>query len=137
MIADRVGETPCIFLAGLHRAERTIAERLMRDTRSNLPSQLAEATRYIDMTKWPAPVIRLFLGQTTPEAVLAAADDPNAKTKQGKVCEANFYTAELALQRRAKDEATRLFRLAVTDCRKGFTERAAANAELKALGANP
>src|SRR5258705_6953 len=30
VIADRVGETPCVFLAGLHRAERTIAERLMR-----------------------------------------------------------------------------------------------------------
>jgi exodeoxyribonuclease V alpha subunit len=29
VIADRVGETPCVFLAGLHRAERTIAERLM------------------------------------------------------------------------------------------------------------
>src|SRR5579872_5325833 len=26
VIADRVGETPCVFLAGLHRAERTIAE---------------------------------------------------------------------------------------------------------------
>ena len=107
------------------------------ETRSNLPSQLAEAAKQIDMTKWPAPVIRLFLGQTTPEAVLAAADDPNAKTKQGKVCEANFYTAELALQRRAKDEATRLLRRAATECGKGFTERAAANAELKALGANP
>ena len=30
VIADRVGETPCVFLAGLHRAERTIAERLTR-----------------------------------------------------------------------------------------------------------
>ena len=28
VIADRVGETSCVFLAGLHRAERTIAERL-------------------------------------------------------------------------------------------------------------
>jgi lipoprotein NlpI len=89
------------------------------------------------MTKWPAPVIRLFLGQTTPEAVLVAADDPNAKTKQGKVCEANFYTAEPGFAAPHKDEATRLFRLAATDCGKGFTERAAANAELKALGANP
>ena len=26
VVADRVGETPCIFLAGLYRAERTIAE---------------------------------------------------------------------------------------------------------------
>src|SRR5262249_17083481 len=30
VIADPVGETPCVFLTGLHRAERTIAERLMR-----------------------------------------------------------------------------------------------------------
>jgi hypothetical protein len=35
------------------------------------------------------------------------------------------------------NEATRLFRLAATDCRKGFTERAAAHAELKALDATP
>jgi exodeoxyribonuclease V alpha subunit len=31
VIADRVGETACVFLAGLHRAERTIAERLGRE----------------------------------------------------------------------------------------------------------
>ena len=37
MVADRVGETPCVFLAGLHRAERTIAERLMRLTNGKLP----------------------------------------------------------------------------------------------------
>src|SRR4029077_8044565 len=36
-IADRVGETPCIFLAGLHRAERTIAGRLMRLANGTLP----------------------------------------------------------------------------------------------------
>jgi exodeoxyribonuclease V alpha subunit len=30
VIADSVGETPCVFLAGLHRAERGIAERLLR-----------------------------------------------------------------------------------------------------------
>ena len=30
VIADSVGETTCVFLAGLHRAERAIAERLMR-----------------------------------------------------------------------------------------------------------
>ena len=29
VIADQVGETPCVFLAGLYRAERTIADRLM------------------------------------------------------------------------------------------------------------
>ena len=30
VVADRVGETPCVFLAGLHRAEQGIAERLRR-----------------------------------------------------------------------------------------------------------
>jgi hypothetical protein len=29
VIADRVGETDCIFLAGLHGAERAVAERLL------------------------------------------------------------------------------------------------------------
>ena len=37
MVADRVGETPCVFLAGLHRAERTVAERLMRLANGKLP----------------------------------------------------------------------------------------------------
>ena len=37
VISDSVGETPCVFLAGLHRAERTIAERLMRLANGTLP----------------------------------------------------------------------------------------------------
>src|ERR1700704_3850660 len=37
VVADRVGETACVFLAGLHRAERTIAERLMRLANGTLP----------------------------------------------------------------------------------------------------
>jgi len=101
--------------------------------RANLPSRLAEMVKQIDMSKWPAPIIRLYLGQMTPEAVLAAADDPDANTKKGNVCEANFYVGELTLSH-AKDEAIRMFRLAAADCPKSFRELAAANAELKALG---
>src|SRR5437016_973429 len=37
VVADRVGETPCVFLAGLHRAERTIAERMTRLANGTLP----------------------------------------------------------------------------------------------------
>ena len=37
VVADRVGETPCVFLAGLYRAERTIAERLVRLANGTLP----------------------------------------------------------------------------------------------------
>ena len=37
VIADTVGETPCVFLAGLYRAERVIAERLLRLVNGKLP----------------------------------------------------------------------------------------------------
>jgi exodeoxyribonuclease V alpha subunit len=37
VVADEVGETPCVFLAGLHRAERTIAEGLIRLANGTLP----------------------------------------------------------------------------------------------------
>ncbi len=37
VVAHRVGDTACIFLAGLYRAERTIAERLMRLANGTLP----------------------------------------------------------------------------------------------------
>jgi tetratricopeptide (TPR) repeat protein len=105
--------------------------------RSNLPSRLAETTKQIDMTKWPAPVIRLYMGQLTPEAVLAAADDTDPTVKRGHVCEANFYSGELVFQQGNKDEATRLFRLAVADCPKDSIAYESANAELKALGTSP
>jgi lipoprotein NlpI len=89
------------------------------------------------MTVWPAPVIRLFMDQMTPAAVLAAADDPDATKKKGQVCEAIFYSGELSLTKGLKDEATRLFRLAASDCPHSFNEWDAANAELKALGVVP
>jgi lipoprotein NlpI len=102
--------------------------------RSNLPSRLAQAMTQIDMTKWPAPVIRLFLGQLTPGAVLAAAEDPDADTKRRRLCEANFFIGELALQQGTKEEAARLFRIAATDCPKDRTAGDAARGELKVLG---
>ena len=37
MIADRIGETDCIFLAGLHGAERAVAERLLTLASGTLP----------------------------------------------------------------------------------------------------
>jgi lipoprotein NlpI len=102
--------------------------------RNNVPSRLSQAISTIDMTAWPAPVIRLFLGQMTPAAVPAAADDPEATKTKGQVCGANFYIGELALRTGAKNEATRLLRLAANDCPKSFDEWGAANAELKVVG---
>ena len=81
--------------------------------------------------------MRLFLGELNSAQTMAAADDKDPTTKRAQVCEVNFYSGELALARGAKDEATRLFRLAVSDCPRIFVERDGANAELKALGVAP
>jgi lipoprotein NlpI len=101
------------------------------DKRGHLPSQLPAvvAKAQIDMTEWPGALIRLYLGQLTPEKAREAADDGAER-----ICEANFYTAELKLDQGARDDALKLFRLAAAGCPKGFLEWAAANAELKALG---
>src|SRR5262249_52085385 len=47
VIADSVGETSCVFLAGLHRAERGIAERLMRLVNGALPWPSIDAGKAI------------------------------------------------------------------------------------------
>ena len=45
VIADQVGETSCALSAGLHRAERTIAERLTRLANGTLPWPWIDPTR--------------------------------------------------------------------------------------------
>jgi lipoprotein NlpI len=105
--------------------------------RSRLPSQMAKATAKVDRGAWPAPIIKLFLGELTTEATLAAADHADPTTRRGQACEVNFYTAEIALLGGAKPEATRLFELAVRDCPKTWIEFEAANVELKSLAAAP
>jgi lipoprotein NlpI len=107
------------------------------DARGNLPSTLPQVIAQVDMAAWPAPVIQLFLGQLTPAAVLAVAANPDAKKEKGQVCEANFYSGELALRQGPKETAVRLFRLAADNCPKNFDEWFAANQELKALGVGP
>jgi tetratricopeptide (TPR) repeat protein len=101
--------------------------------RSNLQSRLAAATTQVDMTKWPAPIIRLYLGQLTAEAVLAAADDPDPIVKRGKACTAIFFIGELAMLEDRKQDAARLFGSALTVCPPGFVEIGATKAELAAL----
>jgi len=107
---------------------RELAER-----RSNAASHLAEAAKQLDMTAWPAPVIRHFLGELNLEQTYAAASDPDPRTKAAQTCEANFYSGELALLKKNKKEAQRLLKLAADNCPPSFVESTAAVAELIAL----
>ena len=47
MVAERVGESDCTFLAGLYRAEKTIAERLVRIARGGLPWPSIDAAKAV------------------------------------------------------------------------------------------
>ena len=107
---------------------RDLAER-----RNNAPSHLAEAAKQLDMTVWPAPVIRHFLGELNAEQTFGAAFDTDPKTKLAQTCEANFYSGEFALLKKSKKEAQRLLKLAADDCPQSFIESTAAIAELIAL----
>jgi lipoprotein NlpI len=107
---------------------RELAER-----RNNAPGHLAEAVKQLDMTVWPAPVIRHFLGQMNAEQTFGAAFDTDPKTKLSQTCEANFYSGEFALLKKDKKEAQRQLKLAANDCPQSFVESTAAIAELISL----
>ncbi len=101
--------------------------------RSNAASQLSLQVSKMDMTAWPAPVVRMFMGEITPADAHAAADISNAKKKKDQACDANFFGAEFFLRRSAQDEAIRRFRLAAKDCPFASLERSAAKARLKEM----
>jgi lipoprotein NlpI len=105
----------------------------LAEQRNNAPSHLGEAAKQLDMTTWPAPVIRLFLGQLNAEQTFGAAFDTDPKVKTAQTCEANFYSGELALLKKNKKEAQRLLKLAADTCPSSFVESTAAVAELIAL----
>jgi exodeoxyribonuclease V alpha subunit len=65
VIADSVGETSCVFLAGLHRAERSIAERLIRVANGTLPWPWINPDKAL-------PWVQERIGLTLAESQLAA-----------------------------------------------------------------
>jgi hypothetical protein len=72
--------------------------------------------------QWPSPVIKLFLEQGTPEAMVAAAD-PDER------CEAQYYLWHLLRDEHAN--SIEALRNAIKSCPKDFIEYADALAELK------
>ena len=69
VIADSLGETPCIFLASLYRAEQAIAERLLTLSRSKLPWDLIDADKALP---WIEGRISLELAPSQKAAVRLA-----------------------------------------------------------------
>ncbi len=98
--------------------------------RNNAASRLREQSAQLDMTVWPAPVMREFLGEAKAEQTLAAAHDNDPKINRGRSCEANFYSGEFALLGKNKQQALQMLKRAASDCPRGYVEAAAAMAEV-------
>ena len=69
VIADRVGETPCVFLAGLRRAERRIADRLTRLASGTLPWPWIDPAKALP---WAEKHIGLALAESQVAAIRLA-----------------------------------------------------------------
>ena len=105
------------------------------DRRDHQPSHLAVDVPNFKMDAWPAPLVQVFLGEITPAAALAAANDADADKQRGQICEANLYSAELARIGGDVGEALPRYRAAAAECPHNFTEWTAALAALNELGA--
>jgi exodeoxyribonuclease V alpha subunit len=69
VVADGFGETPCVFLAGLYRAERGMAERLMRLANGPLPWSLIDPDKALP---WVEERIGLALAKSQVAAIRLA-----------------------------------------------------------------
>jgi exodeoxyribonuclease V alpha subunit len=69
VIADCVGEPPCIFLSGLHRTERVIAERLLRLADGPLPWPSIDPDKALP---WVADRVALILAESQMAAIKLA-----------------------------------------------------------------
>jgi lipoprotein NlpI len=94
---------------------------------------LATNAAQLNLTQWPGPVVRLLLGQATPQAVLNAAQDPDPQVQRERQCEAYFYIGEYLLIADQKGEAARMFQAAVSTGVTSLFEYASAKAELRRL----
>jgi lipoprotein NlpI len=82
---------------------------------------------------WPAPVLRAYLGQISPEALLAAAAHSDARKQAEHRCEANYYLGQWHVIRGEREPAVAHFRAAQDQCPRFFLEYTGAAAELKRL----
>ena len=105
-----------------------IAER-----RAGLPSRLEQTAGKLARGPWPGPIVRVYLGESTPaQALTAAAADPKRRVE--RVCEVHFYGGQLALAQGNRERALEQLRLAAKSCPRGLIEAISAQAELRALG---
>ncbi len=96
-------------------------------------SEFEQDVRALPNDVWPAPVLRAYLDQIGPAALLAAAAHSDARTQAEQLCEANYYLGQWHVIRREQERAAAHLRAAHSQCPRFFLEYTGAAAELKRL----
>ena len=103
---------------------------LARGSAGKPDDDLAARSANLDRAKWPAPLVSLYAGQSTVDAVMAGVARTTAENRERDACESDFYVGEWQLRHQAKDAGIALLQKAAGDCPVTYVERAAAAVEL-------
>jgi PQQ-dependent catabolism-associated CXXCW motif protein len=96
--------------------------------------ELAANTEKIDRSRWPWPVIALFLGASAPEMIhIAARSVGTTSERDDQLCEADFYLGFHRLANGERAEARRLLEAVVNTCPRHNTEYQLGRIELERL----
>jgi tetratricopeptide (TPR) repeat protein len=99
--------------------------------------ELADYAAKLDLKNWPGPVIDLYLGKATPDAVLAAAKDSDPKKDKERHCAAYFYLGQKALLEHKRAKARHLFQQSLDTRFTNSDMYRGSQAELQRLSAPP
>lgn len=86
---------------------------------------------------WPAPIVALYLGNSTADAVQKAAAHRDLDREREQRCEASFYIGQWHELRGARESAIQFLREAQSACPRTFIEHESAVAEMRRLEQKP
>ena len=107
--------------------------RLKAGMPDNDAISLAANAATVNLSAWPGPVINYLMGQASPEAVAAAAQEGDPARLIERVCDVDFYIAEMALAKNDVATARPMLQRAADKCPFASFERMGAAAELARL----
>jgi len=93
-------------------------------------SDLAKTLGELNLTGWPAPIYKFFLGKIAAESLLQEAKHIDYRKNQEQYCEAYFYLGQQALIQDDRNEAIRWFKATLDTKVAEFVEYRAALVEL-------
>jgi lipoprotein NlpI len=108
-------------------------QTIVRGDAAVADSDLAARAAKVDPAKWPGALVKLYQGQADITATMREARAAaNPDLADGRICEANFYIAELQRLQGHAELAPPLLRAAAADCPVEYIEKRVAAFLLKA-----